>query len=40
MVLALLDYVKTSGLPVAKPESRLYQVLQGLALLETKSVET
>jgi acetyl-CoA carboxylase/biotin carboxylase 1 len=38
LVLALLDYVKTSGLPVSKPESRLYQVLQGLALLETKYV--
>ena len=40
LVLALLDYVKTSGLPVSKPESRLYQVLQGLALLETKFVRT
>lgn len=39
LVLALLDYVKTSGLPVSKPESRLYQVLQNLAMLETKSVE-
>jgi acetyl-CoA carboxylase/biotin carboxylase 1 len=39
LVLALLDYVKTSGLPVSKPESRLYQVLQSLAMLETKSVE-
>lgn len=36
LVLALLDYVKTSGLPVSKPDSRLYQVLQSLALLETK----
>ena len=40
LVLALLDYVKTSGLPVSKPESRLYQVLQGLALLETKYVDS
>jgi acetyl-CoA carboxylase/biotin carboxylase 1 len=39
LVLALLDYVKTSGLPVSKPESRLYQVLQALALLETKYVK-
>jgi acetyl-CoA carboxylase/biotin carboxylase 1 len=36
LVLALLEYVKTSGLPVSNPESRLYQVLQSLALLETK----
>lgn len=36
LVLALLDYVKSSGLPVAKPESRLYQVLQELAALEAK----
>lgn len=38
LVLALLDYVKSSGLSVSKPDSRLYKVLQSLALLETKSV--
>ncbi|EGO20512.1 hypothetical protein SERLADRAFT_452608 [Serpula lacrymans var. lacrymans S7.9] len=37
LVLALLDYVKSSGLPVSNPESRLYQVLNGLAALESKS---
>lgn len=35
LVLVLLDYVKSSGLSVSKSNSHLYQVLQGLALLET-----
>jgi acetyl-CoA carboxylase/biotin carboxylase 1 len=38
LVLALLDYVKTSGLTVSNPESQLYNVLQGLAVLEAKYV--
>jgi acetyl-CoA carboxylase / biotin carboxylase 1 len=38
LVLALLDYVKSSGLVVSNPESRLYNVLQGLAVLEAKFV--
>ncbi|KAG1786029.1 acetyl-CoA carboxylase [Suillus plorans] len=37
LVLAMLDYVKTSGLPVSNAESRLYQVLNDLAALESKS---
>ncbi|KAL4066080.1 acetyl-CoA carboxylase [Scleroderma citrinum] len=37
LVLSMLDYVKTSGLPVSNPESRLYQVLNNLAALESKS---
>ncbi|KAG1864845.1 acetyl-CoA carboxylase [Suillus subluteus] len=37
LVLAVLDYVKTSGLPVSNAESRLYQVLNDLAALESKS---
>ncbi|KAF9219763.1 hypothetical protein BS17DRAFT_788749 [Gyrodon lividus] len=37
LVLAILDYIKTSGLPVSNPESRLYQVLSNLAALESKS---
>ncbi|KZP16603.1 acetyl CoA carboxylase [Athelia psychrophila] len=37
LVLLILDYVKTSGLPVANSESRLYKVLQSLAVLEAKS---
>jgi hypothetical protein len=34
MVLALLDYVKSSGLAVSNPENRLYKVLQVWAALE------
>ncbi|KIK95000.1 hypothetical protein PAXRUDRAFT_413240 [Paxillus rubicundulus Ve08.2h10] len=37
LVLSILDYVKTSGLPVSNAESRLYQVLSNLAALESKS---
>ncbi|TFY80056.1 hypothetical protein EWM64_g3963 [Hericium alpestre] len=37
LVLGILDYVKSSGLPVADSDSRLYKVLQGLAALEGKS---
>lgn len=36
LVLAILDYVKTSSLPVSNTESRLYQVLNDLAALESK----
>jgi len=38
LVLALLDYVKSSGLAISNPENRLYNVLQGLAALEAKYV--
>ncbi len=38
LVLTLLEQVKTSGLNVSDPESQLYQVLQGLAALESKYV--
>ncbi|KAJ6493608.1 acetyl-CoA carboxylase [Mycena vitilis] len=37
LVLAILDYVKTSGLNVSNAESRLYKVMQNLAALESKS---
>ncbi|KAJ7890599.1 acetyl-CoA carboxylase [Mycena olivaceomarginata] len=37
LTLAILDYVKTSGLNVSHTESRLYKVLQNLAALESKS---
>ncbi|KAG0694582.1 acetyl-CoA carboxylase [Suillus ampliporus] len=37
LVLAIIDYVKTGGLPVSNAESRLYQVLNDLAALESKS---
>ncbi|KAJ7224331.1 acetyl-CoA carboxylase [Mycena pura] len=37
LVLAILDYVKSSGLNVSNPESRIYKVLQNLAALESKS---
>ncbi|RDB23409.1 Acetyl-CoA carboxylase [Hypsizygus marmoreus] len=37
LVLALLDYVKTSGLNVSNTEGRLYKALQDLAALEAKS---
>jgi acetyl-CoA carboxylase/biotin carboxylase 1 len=36
LVLAIVDYIKTSGLPVSNAESRLYQVLNDLAALESK----
>jgi acetyl-CoA carboxylase / biotin carboxylase 1 len=36
LVLALLEYVKTSGLNVSNPEGKLYKVLQNLASLESK----
>ena len=36
LVMALLDHVKNSGLTVTDPDSRLYQVLQGLAALEAR----
>ncbi|KAJ7623271.1 acetyl CoA carboxylase [Roridomyces roridus] len=37
LVLAIIDYIKTSGLNVANAESRLYQVMQSLTVLESKS---
>ena len=37
LVMALLDYVKASGLTVSNPESFMYQVLQSLAALENRS---
>ncbi|TBU46750.1 acetyl CoA carboxylase [Dichomitus squalens] len=37
LVIAILDHVKNSGLTVTDPNSRLYQVLQGLAALEARS---
>ncbi|KAI0072645.1 acetyl CoA carboxylase [Panus rudis PR-1116 ss-1] len=37
LVLTILDYVKNSGLTVSNPDSRLYQVLQGLASLDNRS---
>jgi acetyl-CoA carboxylase/biotin carboxylase 1 len=36
LVLTILDYVKTIGLPVNNPDSRLNKVLNDLALLEAK----
>lgn len=36
LVLALLDYVKTSGINVSNTESRIYMSIQGLASLEAK----
>jgi acetyl-CoA carboxylase/biotin carboxylase 1 len=38
LVMALLDHVKSSGLILSNPESRMYQVLQGLAALEARCV--
>lgn len=38
LVFSILDYIKSSGLPVSNVESRLYQVLNDLASLESKSV--
>ncbi|KAF7770541.1 hypothetical protein Agabi119p4_6515 [Agaricus bisporus var. burnettii] len=37
LVLTILDYIKSSGISVSNPESRLYKVLQDLAALEAKS---
>ncbi|TFK51885.1 acetyl CoA carboxylase [Heliocybe sulcata] len=37
LVLAVLDYVKSSGLPVSDPESNLYKVLKELTTLEARS---
>lgn len=37
LVLALLDYVKSSGLNLSNVESQMYKALQGLAALEAKS---
>ncbi|KAJ7115896.1 acetyl-CoA carboxylase [Mycena epipterygia] len=37
LVLAILDYVKSSGLNVSNAEGRLYKVMQNLAALESKS---
>jgi acetyl-CoA carboxylase/biotin carboxylase 1 len=39
LVLSILDYIKSSGLPVSSAESRLYQVLSDLATLESKFVQ-
>jgi acetyl-CoA carboxylase / biotin carboxylase 1 len=36
LVLALLDYIKSNGLPVSNSESRLFKVLHDLAALEAK----
>jgi acetyl-CoA carboxylase/biotin carboxylase 1 len=38
LVLAVLDYVKTSGIPVSNPESQIFKVLNALASLEAKYV--
>ncbi|KAF8141976.1 acetyl-CoA carboxylase [Boletus edulis] len=37
LVLSILDYIKSSGLPVSAVESRLHKVLNDLAGLESKS---
>ncbi|KJA28198.1 hypothetical protein HYPSUDRAFT_129635 [Hypholoma sublateritium FD-334 SS-4] len=37
LVLAILDYIKSSSLNVSNPEGSIYKVLQGLAALEAKS---
>ncbi|KAH0836414.1 acetyl-CoA carboxylase [Lanmaoa asiatica] len=37
LMLSILDYIKSSGLPVSNTDSRLYQVLSDLAVLESKS---
>ncbi|KAL1945115.1 hypothetical protein VTO73DRAFT_2735 [Trametes versicolor] len=37
LVMAILEHVKNSGLTVTDPNSRLYQVLHGLAALEARS---
>lgn len=36
LVMMILDHVKSSGLTVSNPDSKLYQALQGLANLEAK----
>jgi acetyl-CoA carboxylase / biotin carboxylase 1 len=36
LVLTILEYIKTSGLPISNAESRINQVMQGLAVLESK----
>ena len=36
LVMAILEHVKNSGLTVTDPDTRLYQVLQGLAALEAR----
>lgn len=38
LVLSILDHIKSHGLPVSNLESRLYQVLNDLATLESKFV--
>lgn len=38
LVMTILDHVKQSGLTVSNPDSKLYQVLQGLAALEARYV--
>ena len=38
LVMTILEHVKTSGLTVTDPNSRIYQVLQGLAALEARRV--
>lgn len=38
LVMTILEHVKQSGLTVTDPDSKLYQVLQGLASLEARSV--
>ncbi|KAH9951182.1 acetyl CoA carboxylase [Amylocystis lapponica] len=37
LVMIILDHVKNSGSTVSNPDSKLYQVLQGLASLEARS---
>ncbi|TFY67580.1 hypothetical protein EVJ58_g1545 [Rhodofomes roseus] len=37
LIMLILDHVKNSGLTVSNPDSKLYQVLQGLASLEARS---
>ena len=36
LVMTILDHVKDSGMTVSDPDSKLYQVLQGLAALEAR----
>jgi acetyl-CoA carboxylase/biotin carboxylase 1 len=40
LILTILDYIKTSGINVSNPNSRLYKVLQDLATLEAKYVSS
>ncbi|KAI0918018.1 hypothetical protein AcV5_002805 [Taiwanofungus camphoratus] len=37
LIMLILDFVKNSGSTVSNPDSKLYQVLQGLASLEARS---